>query len=123
MANLIESEKLVPDIQKTGYIVSLNTTKASIPNRIGDMDLVLLNGENLREQGFTTVMRGGSQSGFSSETVETVLTPETVAIPEPDLSAQELEDSDVPEDATHLTSNTSRDSTDAFFIELGEEIR
>lgn len=123
MANLIESEKLVPDIQKTGYIVSLNTTKASIPNRIGDMDLVLLNGENLREQGFTTVMRGESQSGFNSEIVETAPTQETAAIPEPDLPAQELEDPDAPQDATHLTRNTSRDATDAFFIELGEEIR
>jgi hypothetical protein len=87
------------------------------------MDLVLLNGENLREQGFTTVMRGGSQSGFSSETVETELTPETVAIPGPDLPAQDLEDSYIPEDATNLTSNIPRDSTDSFFIELGEEIR
>ena len=58
----IEITHKTPTVTKTGYIVSMQASKASLPRNVGEMELVLLNGEKLRDQGFTTVMHPQSEN-------------------------------------------------------------
>jgi len=59
-----------PTVNKTGYIVAMNASKASIPRKFGEMELVLLNAEKLRDQGFTTILAVNEHSSESSPVVD-----------------------------------------------------
>jgi len=120
----IEITHKTPTIVKTGFIVSMQASKASLPRNVGEMELVLLNGEKLRDQGFTTVMHSQSKNTSDNTEIEDPIVQDLPNLnPEPkiqeSIAAQIISSPPVPE----LGSNSvSSSPTREIRIVLGVEV-